>query len=42
VEELTLHAIALQKDMESQKALIEDQRKAMSEMKSALETMRGN
>ncbi len=42
VEELTLHAIALQKDVDAQKALLADQQKAMSEMKAALETMRGN
>ena len=41
-EELTLHAIALQKDMDAQKAFIEEQRKALSDMKTELETMRGN
>ncbi|MEN9307626.1 MAG: hypothetical protein RL173_1558 [Fibrobacterota bacterium] len=42
VEELTLHAIALQKDVEAQKALLADQQKAMVEMKAYLELSRKN
>ena len=42
VEELTLHAIALQKDVEAQKAALADQQKVMADMKAALETMQGN
>jgi hypothetical protein len=42
VEELTLHAIALQKDVESQKAQMADQRKIMQEMKAALESIRND
>jgi len=42
VEELTLHAIALQKDVEAQKAQMADQQKAMVEMKAYLELLRKN
>jgi len=41
VEELTLHAIALQKDVEAQKTALADQQKVMADMKAALEAMRG-
>jgi hypothetical protein len=42
VEELTLHAIALQKDVEAQKALMADQQKAMIDMKTYVESLRKN
>jgi len=42
VEELTLHAIALQKDVQAQKALLADQQKAMADMKAYLESIRKN
>ncbi|MEK7394035.1 MAG: hypothetical protein AAB214_15855 [Fibrobacterota bacterium] len=42
VEELTLHAIALQKDVDAQKTLLADQHKVMLELKAVLESIRKN